>query len=83
MYLITWKWNLDIGTVIDKCNCYFRVTSVDISEDSSLVSAGFADSTIRVFSITPNKLRSMKPADELNLIDREAGKDAYSHVHNC
>ncbi|XP_041374129.1 transcription initiation factor TFIID subunit 5-like [Gigantopelta aegis] len=48
------------------------VTSVDISEDSKLICAGFADSKIRVFTLTPNKLRSMKPPDELEIIDREA-----------
>jgi WD40 repeat protein len=49
------------------------VTSVDISDDSSLLAAGFADSVIRVWSLTPGKLRSMKPPDDLNIIDKEAG----------
>ena len=52
---------------------FCRVTSVDICDDSSLMAAGFADSSIRVWSLTPNKLRGMKPPDDLNLIDKEAG----------
>lgn len=50
-----------------------RVTSVDISEDSSLLAAGFADGNIRVWSLTSNKLREMKDPDDLDLIDKEAG----------
>ncbi|XP_074652274.1 transcription initiation factor TFIID subunit 5-like [Tubulanus polymorphus] len=53
-------------------NAYQGVTSVDVSEDSSLLSAGFADSSIRVFTLTPNSLRKMKTSDELELIDKEA-----------
>lgn len=52
---------------------YCSVTSVDICDDSSLLAAGFADSSIRVWSLTRNKLRAMKPPDDLNLIDKEAG----------
>ena len=53
---------------------FFSVTSIDISEDSKLICAGFADSKIRVFTLTPNKLRSMKSSDELEIIDRETGE---------
>ena len=51
-----------------------RVTAVSVCEDSSLLSAGFSDSTIRVFTLTPNKLRSMKSPEELELIDKDTGK---------
>jgi transcription initiation factor TFIID subunit 5 len=37
------------------------------------MAAGFADSQIRVWSLTPNKLRAMKQVDDLNIIDKEAG----------
>ena len=37
------------------------------------MSLGFADSRIKVFSLTPEKLRAMKPPDDLNIIDKEAG----------
>ncbi|ESN98858.1 hypothetical protein HELRODRAFT_188931 [Helobdella robusta] len=49
------------------------VTSLEISEDSSLISAGFADSTIRVWSVNSNnKLYSLKHPDELELLDKES-----------
>ena len=46
--------------------------SVDVSNDSSLLAAGFADSNIRVWTLTPQKLRKVKPADALKEIDAEA-----------
>jgi len=48
------------------------VTSVNISEDSSLVAAGFADSIVRVWTLLPHKLRKLKSADALKDINREA-----------
>ncbi|RWS13329.1 transcription initiation factor TFIID subunit 5-like protein [Dinothrombium tinctorium] len=45
---------------------------VEISEDSHLLASGYSDSTIRVWSLTPIKLKSMKSAEELELIDKEA-----------
>lgn len=53
-------------------NAHQGVTTVNICEDSSLLSAGFSDSTIRVFTLTPNKLRSMKSGEELEIIDRDS-----------
>ncbi|KAH3747761.1 hypothetical protein DPMN_182191, partial [Dreissena polymorpha] len=53
-------------------NALQGVTSIDVSEDSSLLCTGLGDSNIRVWSLTPNKLRAMKPVDELELIDKEA-----------
>ncbi|CAG5124648.1 unnamed protein product [Candidula unifasciata] len=53
-------------------NAYQGVTCVDISEDSSLLAAGFTDGNIRVWSLTPNKLKDMKDPDDLDLIDKEA-----------
>ena len=44
-----------------------------MSDDSSLMSVGFSDSKIRIFSLTPEKLRAMRPADDLGIIDKEAG----------
>ena len=60
----------------------FRVTTVNICEDSSLLSAGFSDSTIRVFTLTPNKLRSMKSGEELEIIDKDSGLFIYSESIN-
>lgn len=49
------------------------MTCAEISEDSSLLAVGFNDSFIKVWSLVPQKLRSMKSADQLQDIDREAG----------
>lgn len=38
------------------------LTAVDVTDDSSLIAGGFADSTVRVWSVTPKKLRSVKQA---------------------
>ena len=53
---------------------FFSVTTVEICEDSSLLSAGFADSQVRIWTMSPNKLRGMKPSADLDLIDKEAGE---------
>ncbi len=53
---------------------YFpSLTSLEVCEDSSLISAGFGDSKIKIWTLTPNRLRTMKRVDELNLIDKESG----------
>lgn len=36
------------------------LTAVDVTDDSSMIAGGFADSTVRVWSLTPKKLRSVK-----------------------
>lgn len=38
------------------------LTAVDFTDDSSLIAGGFADSTVRVWSVTPKKLRKVKSA---------------------
>ena len=60
----------------------FRVTTVSICEDSSLISVGFSDSTIRVFTLTPNKLRAMKSGEDLEIIDRDSGLFCSSVLKN-
>lgn len=35
---------------------------MDFTDDSSMIVGGFADSTVRVWSVTPKKLRSVKSA---------------------
>ena len=49
------------------------LNSVSISNDSSLLSGGFEDSSVRVWSLTPKKLRMLKSPSELAQIDKEAG----------
>lgn len=53
-------------------NSAHSVTCAEISDDTSLIAVGFADSVIKVWSLTPNKLREMKPAEQLKDVDREA-----------
>ncbi|XP_004866533.1 transcription initiation factor TFIID subunit 5 [Heterocephalus glaber] len=53
-------------------NAYQGLTAVDVTDDSSLIAGGFADSTVRVWSVTPRKLRSVKQAADLSLIDKES-----------
>ncbi|XP_050754514.1 transcription initiation factor TFIID subunit 5 isoform X1 [Gymnogyps californianus] len=53
-------------------NAYQGLTAVDITDDSSMIVGGFADSTVRVWSVTPKKLRSVKTAADLSLIDKES-----------
>ncbi|XP_063289633.1 transcription initiation factor TFIID subunit 5 [Pelobates fuscus] len=53
-------------------NAYQGLTALDITDDSSLIAGGFADSTVRVWSLTPKKLRSVKNSSDLGLIDKES-----------
>ncbi|EDS41798.1 transcription initiation factor TFIID subunit 5 [Culex quinquefasciatus] len=53
-------------------NANYTVTCADICEDSSLIAIGFSDSSIKVWSLSPVKLREMKGADLLKEIDRDA-----------
>ncbi|KAK7113833.1 transcription initiation factor TFIID subunit 5-like [Littorina saxatilis] len=48
------------------------VTCVDFADDSSMLAVGLQNSNIRVWSLVPKKLRSMKSAMELEIIDKEA-----------
>lgn len=45
----------------------------DICDDSTLLAVGFNNSSIKVWTLTTNRLRGMKSADKLQDIDREAG----------
>lgn len=44
----------------------------EISEDSRLMAAGFSDSSIRVWALAEEKLKGMKPASELETLDKES-----------
>lgn len=49
----------------------------ELSEDSSLLAAGFSDSTIRVWALTPCKLKTMKPAPDLEHLDKDSEDVLY------
>lgn len=53
-------------------NSHNSVTCAEISEDSYMMAVGFTDSSIKVFSLTPSKLREMKSAEQLKDIDKDA-----------
>ena len=51
-------------------NCSARVTSINVSDDSSLLGAGFSDSVIKMWTLLPHKLKKLKhkkgiPREEL------------------
>lgn len=53
-----------------------------ISEDSSLLAIGFSDSTIRVWALAPNNLKQLKPAHELEELDKEADDISKRMIDN-
>lgn len=53
-------------------NSIHTVTTAEISEDSSLLAVGFSDSTLKVWSLVPQKLRLMKSGELLADINKEA-----------
>jgi len=53
-------------------NAADNVSCVSLCEDSSMMAVGFSSCTVRVWSLIPQKLRAMKPADDLADIDKDA-----------
>ncbi|XP_076169076.1 transcription initiation factor TFIID subunit 5-like isoform X2 [Ptiloglossa arizonensis] len=53
-------------------NAVHTVTAAEVAEDSSLLAIGFSDSSIKVWTLIPQKLRLMKTGEQLQDIDREA-----------
>lgn len=43
-----------------------------IAEDSSIIAIGFSDSTVRLWALTPNNLKQLRPAHELEELDKDA-----------
>lgn len=52
-------------------NSLHTVTCAEIAEDSSLIAIGFSNSIVKVWTLTPIKLREIKSAEQLNDIDSE------------
>lgn len=63
---------------LPSCCCYtllnsnYTVCCAEITEDSSMLAVGFNDSIIKVFTLVPQKLKSMKSADKLQEVNIEA-----------
>lgn len=53
-------------------NSHGAVICTDVSDDASMLAAGFTDSHVKVWSLTPAKLREMKSAESLKDIDKDA-----------
>ncbi|KAL5276607.1 TAF5.2 family protein [Megaselia abdita] len=53
-------------------NSHGAVICTDVSDDASMLAAGFTDSHVKVWSLTPAKLREMKSAENLKDIDKDA-----------
>lgn len=51
---------------------FFRVCCAEITEDSSMLAVGFNDSIIKVFTLVPQKLKTMKSTDKLQEVNIEA-----------
>lgn len=50
---------------------------MEINDEATMMGIGLQDSRIKVFSVTPVKLKAMKSAGELETIDREADDVLY------
>lgn len=50
-------------------NANHTVTAAEVAEDSSLLAIGFSDALVKVWTLVPQKLKSLKPADQLNDIN--------------
>jgi len=57
---------------LHKLYIFSRVTCIKWSEDGTIMAVGFATAMIKIWSLTPAKLKKLKPASELVDIDREA-----------
>ena len=53
-------------------NTTSKVTATAMSDDSSLLAAGFSNSNIRVWSLVPIKLKKLRGAETLKELNREA-----------
>ncbi|KAL7022472.1 hypothetical protein ACKWTF_012254 [Chironomus riparius] len=69
---------VDLGPDCLPSVCYYTllnslhtVTCAEIAEDSSFIAIGFSNAKIKIWSMTPAKLRELKSAEELKDIDRE------------
>lgn len=51
---------------------YCRVCCAEITEDSSMLAVGFNDSIVKVWTLVPQKLKSMKSAEQLEEVNIEA-----------
>jgi transcription initiation factor TFIID subunit 5 len=53
-------------------NANYTVTCAEITEDSSMLAVGFSDSIVKVWTLVPQKLKSMKTAEQLQDVNVDA-----------
>lgn len=53
-------------------NSFYTVCCAEISDDASMLAVGFSDSRVKVWSLVPQKLKTMKSAEQLQDINLEA-----------
>lgn len=76
--------NLGVDSLPSIC-CYTLLNSAqsvicaEISDDSTILAVGFANSHVRVWSLLTQKLKAMKSADQLQDIDHEA-EDVWARI---
>lgn len=51
---------------------FYRVCCAEITEDSSMLAVGFNDSIVKVWTLVPQKLKTMKSAEQLEEVNIEA-----------
>ncbi|BES89516.1 Transcription initiation factor TFIID [Nesidiocoris tenuis] len=56
-----------------------KVLCAEISEDSSILAVGFANSNVKLWSLLPQKLKGMKSAEQLADIDHDA-EDVWARI---
>lgn len=69
-----------IYVYVDAVCMFPRVSCVAFTDDSSMLAAGFENSQIVIWSLSPQKLRAMKSVDDLAEIDKEAGLLVFSLI---
>ncbi|KAK5645647.1 hypothetical protein RI129_004111 [Pyrocoelia pectoralis] len=53
-------------------NANYTVTCAEITEDSSMLAVGFSDSIVKVWTLVPQKLKTMKSAEQLQDVNTDA-----------
>lgn len=57
----------------------YRVCCSTVTEDTSLLAAGFGNSAVNVWSLAPGCLKPLRAPADLDNIDKEGGSFCYSN----
>jgi hypothetical protein len=50
-----------------------RACCADITEDTTMMVAGYGNSSVQVFSLNQDTLKQLKTMEQLEMLDQEAG----------